>query len=202
MQGAPAVKDGVAVFGAWDTNLYALDAETLELRWKWNNGKSQVLFSPGNVRPGHRQRPGRHRRAGPVHDRARPQNRQAALARQHAQVPRSARRQRRRRHRLRQNHGRGARRVRTGKPEYTEKWLCDLGFGYDHAPCPVLEADGVVYAGSRNGVIAAIDAATGKLLWRYRGGDSAVNDFTKGPDGSVYATLIEGRIYRISGKTP
>ena len=42
----------------------------------------------------------------------------------------------------------------------------------------------------------------GKLLWRYRGGDSAVNDFTKGPDGSVYATLIEGRIYRISGKTP
>ena len=92
--------------------------------------------------------------------------------------------------------------VETGKPEYTEKWLCDLGFGYDHAPCPVLEADGVVYAGSRNGVIAAVDAATGKLLWRYRGGDSAVNDFTKGPDGSVYATLIEGRIYRISGKMP
>lgn len=202
MQGAPAVKDGVAVFGAWDTNLYALDAETLELRWKWNNGKSQVLFSPGNVRPviGNGQvvivAPDRYMTALDLKT-----GRQLWRANTHKF-----------REALGGSEDGGTAyaktmdgelvAVETGKPEYTEKWLCDLGFGYDHAPCPVLEADGVVYAGSRNGVIAAVDAATGKLLWRYRGGDSAVNDFTKGPDGSVYATLIEGRIYRISGKMP
>ena len=87
--------------------------------------------------------------------------------------------------------------VETGRSVFTRKWVCDLKFGYEHSPCPVLESDGIVYAGSRNGVIAAVDAGSGTLLWRFRGGDSAVNDFTRGPDGSIYATLIEGKIYRI-----
>ena len=88
--------------------------------------------------------------------------------------------------------------VETGKPEFTLRWQCDLKFGYEHAPCPVLEANGVVYAGSRSGVIAAVDAATGALLWTYKVGTTSVNSFTAAPSGDVYATLLEGKIVRIS----
>ena len=197
MQGRPAVGEGVVVFGAWDTNLYALDAETLELRWKWNNGNSQVLYSPGNVNP--------------VISRGQaiivaPDRFMSAIDLKTGKTV-----WRSNAYKVRESLG-GSEdgstvyaktmdgeliAVETGRPEFTLKWVCDLKFGYDHAPCPVLESDGIVYAGSRNGVIAAVDADSGALLWKFRGGDSAVNDFTRGPDGAVYATLIEGRIYRI-----
>lgn len=197
MQGRPAVGEGVVVFGAWDTNLYALDAETLELRWKWNNGNSQVLYSPGNVNP--------------VISRGQaiivaPDRFMSAIDLKTGKTV-----WRSNAYKVRESLG-GSEdgstvyaktmdgeliAVETGRPEFTLKWVCDLKFGYDHAPCPVLESDGIVYAGSRNGVIAAVDADSGTLLWKFRGGDSAVNDFTRGPDGAVYATLIEGRIYRI-----
>ena len=88
--------------------------------------------------------------------------------------------------------------VEPGKPEFTLRGQCDLKFGYEHAPCPVLEANGVVYAGSRSGVIAAVDAATGALLWTYKVGTTSVNSFTDAPSGDVYATLLEGKIVRIS----
>ena len=197
MQGRPAVGEGVVVFGAWDTNLYALDAETLELRWKWNNGKSQVLYSPGNVNPVI----------------ARGQAVIVAPDRFMTAIDLKSGRTvwRSNAYKFRESLG-GSEdgstvyaktmdgelvAVETGRTEFTRKWVCDLKFGYEHAPCPVLESDGVVYAGSRNGVIAAVDAGNGTLLWRFRGGDSAVNGFVRGPDGAIYATLIEGKIYRI-----
>lgn len=201
MQGRPAVVGGLVVFGAWDTNLYALDAETLEFRWKWNNGKSQVLYSPGNVVPviGN----------GQVIIVAPDRFMTALDLRTGKQIWRSNAFQ------FRESLG-GSEdgdtayaktmdgklaAVETGEEAFAAKWVCDLKFGYDHAPCPVLEADGIVYAGSRDGVIAAVDAKSGELLWRFRGGDSAVNEFTSGPDGNVYATLVEGKIYRIKVKS-
>ena len=66
----------------------------------------------------------------------------------------------------------------TGK----ELWRYDIGdaqvarntqivnvYGYDfHAPRPAL-ADGVVYAGSGDGSLHAVDAASGKRVWRFAG---------------------------------
>ena len=81
---------------------------------------------------------------------------------------------------------------------YKELWATDLGIGYDHAPCPILVSDGVAYVGSRRGVICAVDAATGRLLWSFPAGTSEVNGFAIAPDGTVYATLIEGTVWRIN----
>ena len=197
MQGRPALGEGFVVFGAWDTNLYALDAETLELRWKWNNGNSQVLYSPGNVNPVIAR--------GQVVIVAPDRFMTAIDLKTGKTVWRTDA------YKFRESLGSSEDgstvyaktmdgelvAVETGRSVFTRKWVCDLKFGYEHSPCPVLESDGIVYAGSRNGVIAAVDAGSGTLLWRFRGGDSAVNDFTRGPDGSIYATLIEGKIYRI-----
>ena len=200
MQGRPAVGGGLIVFGAWDTNLYALDAETLELRWKWNNGKAQVLYSPGNVVPaiGNGQvilvAPDRFMTALDLKTGKQIWRSNAFPFRESLGVSEDGDTAY-----AKTMDGKLVA-VETGGEAFTPNWVCDLKFGYDHAPCPVLEADGVVYAGSRNGVIAAVEAKSGELLWRFRAGTSAVNEFTRGPDGGVYATLVEGRIYRIRVK--
>lgn len=82
--------------------------------------------------------------------------------------------------------------------KYTLKWVTDLTFGYEHTPCIVLESDGTVYAASRRGAVAAVDAASGELLWVRRIGRSAVNGFRRDTDGTVYLSMIEGTVWRIS----
>ena len=196
-QGAPATDGKIVVFGAWDTRLYALDAVNGKQLWKWSSGSTQVLFSPGNVAPAIA--------AGQVLFVAPDRYMTALDAATGKQVWRTNR------FKVRESFGRSADgktvyaktmdglliAVETGKPEFTLRWQCDLKFGYEHAPCPVLEANGVVYAGSRSGVIAAVDAATGALLWTYKVGTTSVNSFTAAPSGDVYATLLEGKIVRI-----
>ena len=51
IQGSPALSGTALIFGAWDRHLYCLDKTTGSLRWKWNNGKPQKLYSPGNITP-------------------------------------------------------------------------------------------------------------------------------------------------------
>ena len=76
-------------------------------------------------------------------------------------------------------------------------WIADAGIGYEHAPCIVLEQDGVVYAGSRRGIITAIDAETANVLWRQKVGASEINGFDVDDSGDVYVSLVEGSIWRI-----
>ena len=73
----------------------------------------------------------------------------------------------------------------------------DLGFGYEHAPCIVLEHDGFIYCGSRRGMLAVVDAATRQLVFTCPLGTSEVNGFEVDEKGDVYCSLIEGTIFRI-----
>ncbi|MBR5745493.1 MAG: PQQ-like beta-propeller repeat protein, partial [Muribaculaceae bacterium] len=82
--------------------------------------------------------------------------------------------------------------------EYSPLWVTDLGIGYEHAPCILLEHNGVVYAGSRQGIVSAVDANTGELLWNTDLGVSEVNGIDLDPTtGDIYVSLIEGRIWQI-----
>ena len=195
-QAPPAVSEELIATGAWDTRLYAISARDGKTLWSWSNGKSQPLFSPGNVVP-------------VITDTqvviVAPDRFMTALDRKNGK-------QLWRDHslRFRESLGRSADgkriyaktmdgelvAVAADRPGFTLLWKCDLGIGYDHAPCPILESAGIVYAGSRRGVIAAVRAADGKLLWNFRAGSSAVNGFTDGGT-CVYFTLIEGVIGRI-----
>lgn len=76
-----------------------------------------------------------------------------------------------------------------------------MGLGYEHAPCIVAEIDGVVYAGSRRGIVTAIDPATQSVLWSLPLGVSEVNGIDIDPTtGEVYVSLIEGTVFRIAKK--
>lgn len=197
MQGTPALTDHLVIFGAWDTRLYALERATGAKVWEWNNGNAQVLFSPGNVNPAVAKRqviivaPDRFMTAIRLSDGMQLWRDNSVKFRESLGVSTDGSAV------YAKTMDGELVAVATGKDHYEQLWKCDLGFGYDHAPCPVLEHDGIVYAGSRRGLVAAVDAKSGTLLWRRQFGTTAVNAFTADSDGGVWFSLIEGTVFRI-----
>ncbi|MCM1033140.1 MAG: PQQ-binding-like beta-propeller repeat protein [Odoribacter sp.] len=200
-QAAPAIDGDDLIFGAWDTNLRCLDLRSGKLRWVWNNGKKANMLGPGNVVPvisGERVyivAPDRYMTAI---DRATGKQ----LWRDNS-------------HRYRESLGHSEdfsriyAKTMDGElvaidatvPDFKELWTVDMGLGYEHAPCIVAETQGVVYAGSRRGIVTAIDPAEQKVLWSLPLGVSEINGIDIDPTtGDVYVSLIEGTIFRIAKK--
>ena len=198
-QAAPVVDGNDVIFGAWDTYLRSIDRRTGALRWQWNNGRSVNLYSPGNVVPV----------VTPEHVViVAPDRFTTALDRgTGAEMWRE-----KNENKVRESLGYSADgRVAYAKTmdgelvamstgnNYQLLWTVDLGFGYEHAPCIVLEHNGYVYCGSRRGMLAVVNAATCQLEFTYRLGTSEVNGFElDSTTGDIYCSLIEGTVWRIS----
>lgn len=197
-QARPALSGNRLVFGVWDTYLYCLDANTGNELWRWSNGGKNRMLSPGNCVP------------AVLHDRVYV----VAPDRYMTAIDLSSGRQlwRNRDFKYRESMGYSADgkrvyaktmdgelvAVSAESSDYKLLWCVDAKIGYEHTPSPVVEHRGVVYFGSRLGIVSAVDAATGKLLWRKKCGNSAVNRFDADADGSLYFTLIEGKIFKIT----
>jgi len=197
-QAAPVIDGRDVIFGAWDTKLRSLDRRTGTLRWQWDNGKTANLYSPGNVVPvvtadhvvivaPDRVSTCLNRSTGEQLWREKNDNK------------------------VRESLGRSV----DGKVAYAKTmdgeliamstgdkyellWKVDLGFGYEHAPCIVMEHDGFIYCGSRRGMLAVVNAATHELVFTYQLGTSEVNGFEVDNPGDIYCSLIEGTIWRVS----
>lgn len=199
-QAAPATHKGSIAFGAWDTYLRKLNMKTGELAWKWNNGKDRNMLGPGNCVP------------------VIANNKVIIVApdRYMTAIDWNTGKQiwRDNSHKYRESLGRSedGKRVyaktmdgeivcvSTEGSSFKELWITDAGLGYEHAPCIVLEHDSIIYAGSRRGIIVALDAKTSKVLWRQQLGASEVNGFDVDNKGNIYASLVEGSIWRITKK--
>jgi outer membrane protein assembly factor BamB len=72
--------------------------------------------------------------------------------------------------------------------------------GFDHAsPRPTL-ADGVIYVGSGDGGLHAVDPASGKRIWRFAtSGKVRTDAYVAGP--TVYATSLDHNVYAVDRKT-
>ena len=91
--------------------------------------------------------------------------------------------------------------VSTAGDTFDELWTVDMGLGYEHAPCIVVEKDGVVYAGSRRGIVTAVDPQARNVLWSLPVGVSEINGIDVDPTGGdIFVSLIEGTIFRIHKK--
>ena len=197
-QAAPVVEGHDVIFGAWDTYLRSLDRRTGALRWQWNNGMNVNLYSPGNVVPV----------VTPEHVVIVAPDRFATAIDRHTGNEL-----------WREKNGNKVRESLGGSADgevayaktmdgelvamstgdrYQLLWKVDLGFGYEHAPCIVLEHDGHIFCGSRRGMLAVVDASTHQLEFTYRLGTSEVNGFEVDTStGDIYCSLIEGTVWRI-----
>lgn len=199
-QAAPIIDGNDVIFGAWDTYLRCLDRKTGKLKWKWSNGSTANMLGPGNCVPVVTKK----------------QVIIVAPDRYMTAIDRKTGKQiwRIKDHKVRESLGMSADgkavyaktmdgeviAVSTDKKKYELLWVVDAGFGYEHTPCVVVESKGIVYAASKSGMLAAIDPIKRQLLWQYKLGNSAVNGFEVDANGDIYASLIEGKIYRISTK--
>ncbi len=198
-QASPVVDGNDVVFGAWDSYLRSLNRRTGALNWQWNNGKSVNLYSPGNVVP------------VVTPDRVvivAPDRMTTAIDRKSGKELWREKND----NKVRESLGHSADgevayaktmdgtlvAMSTGD-HYKMLWQVDLGFGYEHAPCIVLEHNGYIYCGSRRGMLAVVNASTRQLEFTYRLGTSEVNGFELDPaTGDIYCSLIEGTVWRIS----
>ncbi len=171
----PLVTDRHVVFGAWDNCLYSLHIADGTLRWKWRVPKSGTHYSPAAVWPVEAE--------GKVFV-ADPQRALTAIDATNGETV-----WRTFRSKVRETVGlsEDGKRVysktmqdsivcyRTEGTEPVQEWATNVGFGYEHGPSMPLERDGVVYGSTKEGMIFALDARTGSLLWRHFVGSSLVN---------------------------
>jgi outer membrane protein assembly factor BamB/Icc-related predicted phosphoesterase len=197
VQGKPALSGSSVVFGAWDTYLYCLDKNTGMLNWKWNNKKTQVLYSPGNIFPicsGNR-----------VFVVA-PDRFMTAL-----DLSTGKEIWRTNRHHVRESMGVSPDgsvvyaklmedtiiAVPAHEDRFRTVWKANAGFGYEHNPCPVFADERQVVAGTRDGMIVSVDPVTSKVNWKYKAGTSSVNKVIEDSHNILWMTLMEGRILGI-----
>ena len=198
-QAAPAIEGNDLIFGAWDTNLRCLDLKTGRLRWCWNNGKTANMLGPGNVVPVI---------AGDKVIIVAPDRYMTMLNRASG---RELWRDNTHRYRESLGHSEDGTRVYAKtmdgelvavdatSPVFKELWTIDLGLGYEHAPCVIVEKDGYVYTGSRRGLVTISKADGSGLVAQLPLGVSEINGIDIDPvTGDIYVSLIEGTIYRIS----
>lgn len=190
----PLVADGKIVFGAWAGRLYALDEKTGQLAWTWQGDRPSPLYSPAACWPVAAN--------GRVFIVA-PDRRMTALelttGREVWRTDRWA---------VRESLGlsEDGKRVyvRTtqdivaavstvaGSPE--SAWETNAGFGYDINSSMLVEKDGVVFYGTKNGLLLALDAATGAVKWKHRVGVALLGTVTPLSGREAVVTDLDGRV--------
>ncbi len=192
------VADGMVVFGAWDGRLYALDAKTGKPVWTWTGERPSRYYSPAACWPvaaGGRVfivTPGPWMTALEL-----------ASGREIWGTDNLA---------VRESIGLSAdgRRVYVRTTENViaavasdadaqeTVWETDAGFGADTNSAMLVERDGVVFYGTKNGLLLALDAATGAVKWKHRVGAALINTVTPLSGRDVVVTDFDGRVTLVS----
>ena len=190
----PLFYEDKIIFGAWDQHLYALDARTGALVWKWKGDRAGTLLSPAACWPVAAN--------GKVFIVA-PDRKMTALdAKTGTQLWRSAAFE------VRESIGLSADGNRvyvramnnfiyalsTAANEPQKVWELNAGFGYDINSAMLAEKDGVVFYGTKNDLLLAVDGATGKLKWQHKLGTGVMNTVVPLSAKEVLTTDFSGKV--------
>ena len=190
----PLVVDDRVIFSAWDNTLYALEKATGKEIWKWTGGLTRMHFSPAAVWPVASN--------GKVFI-ADPQRAMTAVNLQNGEtVWRTFRSQVRETIGLSEDGERVYSKTMndsivcystlTDTPE--QVWASNVGFGYEHAPSMPQEKDGVVYGSTKEGLLFALEAKTGKIIWKHKIGNSLINTVVPLNGREVLFTATSGEV--------
>ena len=190
----PLIADNKVIFSAWDNTLYALDKATGKEIWKWTGGLTRMHFSPAAVWPVASN--------GKVFI-ADPQRAMTAVNLQNGEtVWRTFRSQVRETIGLSEDGERVYSKTMndsivcystlTDTPE--QVWASNVGFGYEHAPSMPQEKDGVVYGSTKEGLLFALEAKTGKIIWKHKIGNSLINTVVPLNGREVLFTATSGEV--------
>jgi outer membrane protein assembly factor BamB len=190
----PLLYKGMVIFGAWDQHLYALDARTGALVWKWKGTRPGTLLSPAAC--------------WPVAAKSKvfivaPDRQMTALeARTGAQLWRTGDYVVRESIGLSQDQSRFYVRAMNDhfyafstSPCSPERvWDCNAGFGYDINSAMLTEKGGTVFYGTKNGVLYALAGRTGAIQWQHRLGVGVINTVVPLSATQLLATDFDGKV--------
>ena len=190
----PLIADNKVIFSAWDNTLYALDKNTGKEIWKWTGGLTRMHFSPAAV--------------WPVASNGKafiadPQRAMTAVDLQNGEtIWRTFRSQVRETIGLSEDGERVYSKTMndsivcystlTDTPE--QVWASNVGFGYEHAPSMPQEKDGVMYGSTKEGLLFALEAKTGKVIWKHKVGNSLINTVVPLNGREVLFTATSGEV--------
>lgn len=172
----PLVTKEKVIFGAWNNTLYALNKKDGSMSWKWVTCADKGMhFSPAAVWP-----VAAHGKVFIVD----PERAMTAIDLQTGkQLWRTYQSKVRESIGLSEDYQRVyAKTMRDSIVCYStetespkELWSTNVGFGYEHATVMLEEKDGEVFSSTKNGLIFALDANTGKIYWKHKIGNTLVN---------------------------
>ncbi len=190
----PLLYKNKVYFGAWDSHMYALNAKTGAFLWKWNNGNTRMHFSPAAVWPVGAK--------GKILFSAPDRVLTALDAASGKEIWRTKESMVRETIGLSKNNKQVYSKTMQDSVvcystvgEQAQKiWSVDVGYGYDHSPTMPLEKNAVVFCGTKNGLIFALDSRTGAVRWKHKIGNSIVNTLTPLSGKSCIFTTGEGYV--------
>lgn len=188
----PLVTDNKVIFGAWDNTLYALNKADGKELWKWTGGLTRMHFSPAAVWPVAAD--------GKVFI-TDPQRAMTAIDIETGNtVWRTFQSM------VRETIGLSEDKERiysktmndsivcySTKGDQPHKlWASNVGFSYEHAPSMQVEKNGVVFGSTKEGLIFALEATTGKVLWKHKTGNSLISTVVPLDNNRVLFTATSG----------
>ncbi len=194
----PLVAGSVVAFGAWDGRLHALDAATGRPLWSWTGERPSVFYSPAACWPVAGN--------GKVFIVA-PDPWMTAIelvsgrglwgtdnwaVRESIGVSADGGRVY-----VRTTDGVIAA-LSTAAGDAEAVWETNAGSGHDINSAQLVEKDGVVFYGTKDGLVLALDAATGAIKWKHRAGVTLINTVTPLSGREVVVTDFDGRVTLLS----
>jgi outer membrane protein assembly factor BamB len=200
IESKPLIYDNKIIFGAWDTNLYALNKNNGTLAWIWNNGLSRLHFSPAACIPVAND--------GKIFIVAPDRFMTAIDAKTGKTVWRTNQ------YRVRETIGISEDRSRvyarcfvdtvicisSTANDFRELWFTQTGYTYDINPSMPVEKDGVVFFVTKNGMFVALKAENGAILWKHKFRNTIVATVTPLNKNELIFTTHDGIIGRLAYK--
>ena len=188
----PLVTDNKVIFGAWDNTLYALNKADGKELWKWTGGLTRMHFSPAAVWPVAAD--------GKVFI-TDPQRAMTAIDIETGNtVWRTFQSMVRETIGLSEDKERiYSKTMNDSIVCYSTKgnqphklWASNVGFVYEHYTSMQVEKNGVVFGSTKEGLIFALEAATGKVLWKHKTGNSLISTVVPLDNNRVLFTATSG----------
>lgn len=171
----PLVTEDKVIFGAWDNTLYALGRTDGHLLWKWTGDIKGMHYSPAAVWPVAAKGkvfitdPQRAMTAVDIETGSTVWRTYESMVRETIGLSED----------LSRVYSKTMRDLivcySTEGNEPVKLWESNLGFGYEHAPSMQAEKDGIVYGSTVEGLLFALDAFDGKIIWKYKVCNSLIN---------------------------
>ena len=190
----PVMNKDDVIFGAWDTYLYSLNKKTGKLNWKWSNGSPVRNYSPAACIPVVNDdviyivAPDRYLTAIDAENGKTLWRTNASTVRESIGISEDGK------YIFGKTMNDTLAVFATNREQQNAAWKLYVGYGYEHTPSMLIEKDGIVFFGTRNGIVYAVNIAERKIEWAYKIDNSMINTVKIINKKKIIVSTMDGKV--------